>query len=162
MGEPKSTILVTKTNTCNGSATLQRDALFLVTGTVKILELYGIVTEATEATVLQTCSFGLNIAGGGSPAPITEAVTGVDLSGSAVGDFVVKNAAVGTALTKVVASAPKLTTPSGESIEFYLTAQQGTATNIYFNFLPAVATDVDIQFFCRYMPISAGSSVVAL
>jgi hypothetical protein len=160
MGEPKSSIFVTKTNTCNGNGA-QNDAIFLVTGTVKILELYGIVTEATEATVLQACSWAFNVQGGGSPASITEIATGTDCSGVAVGDFLVKNAAVASGLTKVVATAPKLTTPSGESIEFYLTAQQGTATNIYFKFTGAVATDVDIQFFCRYMPRSAGSSVVA-
>ncbi len=154
---PKETITVLKTNTCNGNGA-QFDAIFQINGTVKITELGGIVTEATDSTTLTGCSFGLNSGGVGTP--LTEAIVGTNLSATTVGSFIIKNAVAATAVSYVESDSHRLVETEG--VSFYLVQKNATNTYIYFNFTGDANTDVDIQFFVKYKPISQGSSITAV
>lgn len=152
--------IVTKTLTCDGNGA-QTDNIFQITGTVRVIELYGVCTEATDSTTLSATSFTLY--DGTNTEDVTESSTGTDLSGIGVDGFVAKTATAGTALTfhdnsqvRITGSANRVFTP------FATTQKASTNTYIRFNFTGDANTDTDIKFYVRYAPISEDGAIAAV
>lgn len=150
-------LLVTKTNTCNGDGA-QTDNIFTLTGTVDILSIWGVCTEATNATDLAACSFALYDAT--ATLEITDSGAPTDCSGINVGDVIFKNGASATvALTRLnndVGAVGDLT-----KVVQRVTKKLGAATTIQFLFNGDANTDVDIKFYVRYVPVSDDGALVA-
>lgn len=145
-------------HTIDGDAA-QSDNLFVVTGTVRILELWLEVTAVTDATDFAAVKFDL-FPVGGAAVDITGTVDG---SGCLVGDIFLKNAVKGTALT-YIDSALAVVTESAANKNFYptvLTKKSGAVTNIRVTFNGDGNTDITITAGCRWHPVSLDGNLVS-
>jgi len=153
-------LLVTKTLTCNGNGA-QADNIFSVTGSVKIIQITGECTEATNSTTLSGASFALN--DGTATVEITDGNAPTDLSGIGVGGVVFRNgvsASVAVGYNDNAAGAVKDLV--SEDIPFIVTKKTGAATYIQFLFTGDVNTDVDMKFSVRYLPISDDGAITSV
>jgi len=152
-------ITVIKTNTCNGNGA-QTDNIFKVSGTVRVIELGGICTESTDATTLSGCSFALYDA---TPetVEITDGTAPTDASGLGVGGGLYSNGASASVAVAYITS-DACTVTDVVKLERILNQKPGVDTYIQFLFTGDATTDVDIQFFCRYVPLSSGAEVTAV
>jgi hypothetical protein len=149
--------VVTKTNTCNGDGA-QTDNIFTITGTVDILDIYGVCTEATNATDLAACSFA--IYDGTATLELTDSGAPTDCSGINVGDVVFKNGASATvALARNNNDAGALADLTQTKVR--ITKKLAVDTYIQFLFNGDVNTDVDIKFYVRYSPVSDDGNIAA-
>ncbi len=157
--DPLSTgIMVVKRNTCNGNGA-QTDNLFSITGTVEILDIWGICTEATNATTLSNNS--LAIYDGTATLELTDSGTPTDCSGIAVGGAIFKNGASATvALAFNNNSAARLADVTQTKVR--VTKKTGAATYIRHLFTGDADTDVDIKWYVRYSPVSDDGAIVAV
>ncbi|MCK9370679.1 hypothetical protein M0R04_12280 [Candidatus Dojkabacteria bacterium] len=150
-------LLITKTNTCNGDGA-QTDNIFTVTGSVEILDIWAVCTEATNATDLAACS--LAIYDGTATLELTDSGAPTDCSGINVGDLLFKNGASATvALVRQNNDAAVLTDVTETKVR--VTKKLNTATYIQFLFNGDVNTDVDIKFYVSYVPKSDDGLIVA-
>jgi len=150
-------LIVSKTNTCNGDGA-QTDNIFTITGSVEILNIWGVCTEATNATDLAACSFA--IYDGTATLELTDSGAPTDCSGINVGDFIFKNGASATvALVRHNNDAAVLTDVVETKVR--VTKKLATATYIQFLFNGDANTDVDILFYVTYVPRSADGAIVA-
>jgi len=150
-------IVVSKSNTCNGDGA-QTDNIFTITGTVDILNIWGVCTEATNATDLAACSFA--IYDGTATLELTDSGAPTDCSGINVGDVVFKNGASATvALARLNNDAGALSDLTQTKTR--VTKKLAVATYIQFLFNGDVNTDVDLLFYVRYVPVSADGALVA-
>lgn len=153
-------IVVLKSDTLDGNGA-QTDNLFKFTGTVECV-IFGICKEATSAAVCSGVSFDANDAT--NTVAIT-AAAGVDLSGVTVGSAIAKIAAAAAAASLNNASQVRIleaaSLSEGALYPFVLTAKASVATNyIRVNFTGNALTDVDMDFYLIYKPLSADGSVV--
>jgi len=145
-------LLRTFSTTLNGAGP-QSDIIFTITQQIEITELYGIVTEATNATTCTTVSFTLVDTAVGPD--ITESVIGNNMSGAAVGSVIARvedssvNANFANAITCVVGEAII------DRISWNCILSKNLADNTYivFNFTGDANTDIDITFYLRYRVI---------
>jgi len=160
---PKQLIKVSKTLTCTGNGATSL-AAFAVTGTVRVREIYGVVTEATNATTLQKVGLILYEATP-TTVEITDIGTGTDGSGAVIGSLFIRDAVVGAssplAYKKADVCSSVETQYDGSGYGLVLTQRAGVTTNIKVNFTGDANTDVDIQWFCKYEQLSEGSSITA-
>lgn len=156
---PKETIVVTKVNKCTGVGA-QANNLFTLTGTVKVLDIYGIVITKTDSTTLTAVALAESDGVGGTAA-ITEMVAGTNGSGVDVGSTFIRNAAAATGIT-INVSGSVLVTDRLDAIDpgFYMTKVIARTTTIALGYTGDAATDVDIKWTVRYVPISDGASLV--
>jgi len=151
-------LLATKTNTCNGDGA-QTDNIFAITGTVDILGIWGICTEATNATDLAACSFALY--DGTATLELTDSGAPTDCSGINVGDAIFKNGASATvALARNNNDAGSLTDLTETIVR--VTKKLAVATYVQFLFNGDVNTDVDIKFYIVYVPRSDDGTIAAV
>jgi len=151
-------ITVTKTNTCNGNGA-QTDNIFSITGTVDILNIWGVCTEAANATDLADCSFA--IYDGSATVELTDGNAPTNCSGINVGDCLFKNGASATvAITRQNNDAAVLTDITQTKAR--VTKKLAIATYIQFLFNGDANTDVDIKFYVQYIPQSDGAAIVAV
>lgn len=151
-------LLVTKTNTCNGDGA-QTDNLFTVTGTVKILSIWGVCTEATNSTDLADNS--LAVYDGTATLELTDSGTPTDCSGMVVGDFVVKKGPSNTdALLFHHIAAANLS--DDEAYQVFVSKKTGASTYIQHLFNGNADTDVDIKWYVRYIPLSDDGAIAAV
>lgn len=150
-------LLVTKTLTCNGDGA-QKDNIFTLTGTVDVLEIWGVCTEATNSTDLADCYLNLNDAT--ADLDLTDHDAPTDCSGMAVGDVVFKNGASATVALAYHDIATGELTDLTQTIA-RISKKTAAATNIQFCFNGDANTDVDIKFYVRYRPISDDGALVA-
>jgi hypothetical protein len=154
---------VMKTNTCNGNGA-QTDAIFTVVGKVEIFRIYGVCTEATNATTFSTAYFDLY--DGAAALEITDNA-GTDLSGIGVGGFVVKDAVATTALTFNNNVAGTFTDGGGAGYfttmcPFRVGKKIAQTTSIRFCFTGDANTDVDMKFYVDFFPLSDDGDVNAV
>lgn len=154
--------LVTKTLTCDGNGA-QNDNIFVVTGSVEVLALFGECTEATDATTLDAASF--DVYDGTDVAELTDS-TGVDLSAITVGSIIGKTAVAANTITYlpngIAAVLDGAANTSTVFCPFVAVQKTGENTYIRFNFTGDNDTDVDIKFSLRYVPISADGAITAV
>ncbi len=140
-------------------------SLFSLTGIVRVHEIYGVVTETTEATVLQKVGLVLYEATP-TTVEITDITLGTDCSATVVGSLLIRTGVVGatTAIAHQKANVCSVNEMQydGSGYGLVLVQRGGVATYIKTEFTGAAETDVDIQWFVKYTPLSAGSSIVAV
>jgi len=150
--------IVTKTNTCNGNGA-QTDNLFSITGTVDILKIWWVCTEATNATDLADNS--LAIYDGTVTLELTDSGAPLDASGINVGDVLFKNGASATvALARQNNDAAVLTDLTETKVR--VTKKLAVATYIQHLFNGDANTDVDIKWYVSYVPISDDWAITAV
>lgn len=150
-------ICVSKSNTCNGTGP-QSDNIFTVNGLVRVLELYGICTEATNSVVFSNCY--LDLYDGTSNYEITDLDAPTDCSGIGVGGSFVKNGTSSSVAGTFLNAAAGGVVAYG-NIPFFTWKKTGATTTIRFNFTGSAATDVDMEFVCRYEPLGTGASITS-
>lgn len=151
-------ILVTKTLTCDGNGA-QADNIFALTGTVDILEIWGVCTQATDSTDLADCSFALF--DGAATLEITDSGGPTDCSGMAVDDVVFKNGASATVALAYIDIATGVLIDLVQTIA-RIAKKTGQNTYIQFLFNGDANTDVDIKFYVRYKPVSDDGALAAV
>jgi hypothetical protein len=161
---PKEIVTVKKTLTCTGNGDTLL-SIFALTGIVRVHEIYGVVTEATNATTLQKVGLVLYEATP-TTVEITDVGTGVDGSATVVGSLFIRTAVSGSdqPLTHKKASVCSSveTMYEGGGYGLVLVQRAGVTTNIKVEFTGDANTDVDIQWFVKYTPLSDGSSITAV
>ena len=152
-------IVISKSNTCNGVGA-QTDNLFTVTGCVKILEIWGVCTEATSVVTLSANSLALY--DGAATAEITDSAAPTDLSAAfSVGDVLVKNGASATVSLACLHNATgvvndTIATPT------YLLKKTAQTTYIQHLFTGDAATDADITWYVKYVAVTSDGVVTAV
>ena len=151
-------VTVIKTNTCNGNGA-QTDNIFKVVGTNRIVELYGICTRFGNSTDFADVSFALY--DGTATVEITDSGAPTNASGLGVGGGIYCNGASASVAVTYITSDACTVTDVGDVNRI---VNQKPATNTYIQLLfnGDADTDLDIQFFCRYIPLSGGASITAV
>ena len=151
--------------TLDGSNTTVAESVFRVTGSVKVLALYGIVTTALGSNITaahwrtydQTATL-----------PIS-AAAGTTLSSFAVGSLITRKSLVTVALTGDNASAAKVTDPVAATapdvfMPFIVTQKTGSVTtDIQFVYTTTnTPTSGAIEHHLGWLPLTEGSSVAVV
>lgn len=153
--------LVNKTITLNVNNNTQSLNCFQLTGTVEVLRLYGEIT--TTGTFTNCTNVFFELYDSTAFRDITKSGAGAVLSGMAVGTFIVKNAAKGTALVVANNATGIVTEGSTAKIfeQFFLTQKISANTYIRFTYTssdaPIAAT---ITVYCDYIAFGSGTLVV--
>lgn len=148
---------LSKSVTLSADATTAAVDLFTVTGAVKILDLYGIVTSKTTLTNMTDCHFNVNDAT--IDVPLTKSTT-LTMSAAVVGSVVFKNCQAATAAGFLSGA----TTAIAESADYTwgdytpVIKKSGATTTIQFIYTtsdsPIAAT---IDFYVEYESFAGGS-----
>jgi len=159
-----STILLSNSKTLSANNTTANVALFSVTGTVRFLKLYGIVTTVIGAN--HTGAF-FNLFDQTARVNITLNTGGLTLSALPVGTWFGKTGlagAVAVAKTAAVGGIVEPTTLETLVYSEFIAVKKSTATTeIDYTYSTTDApTSGVIQFFVEYQPISADGAVAAL
>ena len=152
-----------KSLTTNANNTTSVNPLFRITGVVRVIKLYGIVT-----TVLGTNHTAAHWRFNDQTAqPVITLVTGTTLSSAPAGSMITKFGLVGAALTLASAAAGVVSEPTTletlEWSEFTLTAKAAANSDLEYVYTTSeTPTSGVIQFFLEYEPISATGAVTVL
>lgn len=152
-------ISVSKSLTLSGNGA-QTDNLFTVTGAVRVLSIYFVVTEATDSTVLTLVKFETD--DGAAQADITDTE---NFSGTVAGSIGYKTAVFATALDKLDATNGAVAEIAVNKVNYeYLMVQKtgGVTTYIRLSYTGDAATDVDVTVVVRYQPLLGGYSIDAV
>jgi len=155
-------ISVSKTLVGNNTAGIQVP-LFAITGTVRVLRLWGVVTTAIGA-LTTAAYFQVNDS---TLTPDVTLAAGTAISSIAVGSIIEKVGLVATAVSVRDAAAGVVHEPAAanedESSMFTVTKKFGAATSLEFVYsTTATPTSGVIQFFIEYLPRSTDGAVTAL
>ena len=132
----------------------QNDNWFIFNGTVDITEIGIQIAQITDITTLSTCYF--DVYDGTNQIDVT-ASAGTDLSGATVESYAFKNGDNTVALALQDSSQVRLTNEGKASLR--LTAKNGVANYIRFNFTGDANTNVMASSYIRYIPVSANGTV---
>lgn len=137
--------------------------IFGITGTVEVRALYGVVTTALGANVT-AAYWRLN--DGTTQSNIT-VNTGTTLSAAPVGSTIVKKDVASAALTLLSSTQERVSEPTTLETWYFshfLAVKKSTAaTNIEFVYSTTdTPTAGVIDFWCRWLPLSADANIVAL
>jgi len=163
VGTTLTEALATDTQSLTANNTTASIPLFGITGTVLVRALWGVVTTVLSSNVTaafwrlndQTAQIALTAAGG------------TTLSAAPVGSLIMKTGLVAAALTLKSSAAGAILEPTTlETVvesPIILTKKGAAATNIEFTYTstntPATGA---LQFFLRYVPLSADGAVTPL
>lgn len=155
--------IVTKVHTLDGTGA-QSDNLFLVTGSVEVIAIWGEVTSITNNSVCDVCSWVFN---DGSDTAITESSFGADLGGLTIGSMIFKDTTAGSSLTYADTITGNFNDGGGSGYfttfcPFRLTAKNGTSCYIKFKFTGDASTNYQITHSLRFNPLSSDGSVTAV
>lgn len=135
--------------------------LFGITGSIQVLQLYGVVTTVLSSNIT-AAFYRLNDQ---TAQPAISLATGTTLSNATVGSVIARKALAATALTFIDASAARITESSAVNLGFFspfvLTQKTaGVQTDVEFRYTTtnAPATGV-IQFYMTWLPISSDGAV---
>ena len=162
--DPKTIVTVNKTITLtgNGATTI---SIFSLTGIVRVHEIYGVVTEATNATTLQKVGLILYEATP-TTVEITDTGTGVDCSATVVGSLFIRTAVVGATSPLTHNKANVCSTMEiqydGSGYGLVLVQRAGVTTNVKASFTGDANLDCDVCWYAKYTPLSAGASLTAV
>jgi hypothetical protein len=137
--------------------------LFTVTGTVEVRGLWAVVTNAS----LGNCTaayFRLNDSSNQSDITLN---TGTALTNAPVGSLILKRLAATNAVTLLTSAQERVQEPGAtncSSFEYFIASAKATATtNIEFVYTTSDnPTTGTIQFFLRWLPMSADGNITAL
>jgi len=139
------------------------NTIFTIAGSVEIRGLWGVVTTVLSSNI--TAAFWrLNDA---TNTPAVTLATGTTLSSAAVGSVITKSGLAAAALTFINSSQSRVTEPTTLETTYFspfiATALPGVTTNLEFRYTttntPATGA---IQFFVRWLPLSADANVTPL
>jgi hypothetical protein len=151
----------TVTHTGNGATTLD---VFTLTGVVRVHEIFGIVTQATNATTFQKVGLIL-YESTPTTVEITDIGTGVDGSSVAVGSVFIRANVTGASNPLILKSSATCGSVElmyeGGGYGLVLTPRQGATNTVKVSFTGDADTDVDIQWYAKYTPLTVGASLVA-
>lgn len=156
-------ITIADSQTLIGNNTTTVVPLFGVTGTIEVRGLWGVVT--TDLGANNTAAYW-RLNDQTSQVNIT-LNTGTTLSAIKAGSVIVKKGLAGAALTKIDNAAGVISEPTTLETTYFspfvMTKKTAAATNIEFVYTTTDApTSGVIQFFLRYLPVSADANVTAL
>lgn len=153
---------VVKSHTIDGNGA-QNDNIFTVSGVVEIVAIWGVCTSVTDATTCGTCYFDLY--DGTAPLEITDN-GGTNLAGITVGSLISRTAAATTALTLTSSAAGALIdgAAAGKTLFFPIVLVQKNAVTTYirFNFTGDANTNISMNFYVKYIPLSASGGVTSV
>ena len=158
-----NTALQQVSKTFSGSNTTVSTAIFGITGTVRILKLWGVVTTALGNN--HTAAYWrLNDQAAQLDITLN---TGTALSSAAAGSTIIKAGLAAAALTLKSNAAGALLEPAtaggNEFSPFTMVKKTAAATNIEYVYTTTnTPTTGVIQFFCEFMPLSADGAVAAM
>jgi len=142
----------------------QADNIFVISGTVVLLEILALVTAVGDATTLSGCKFAVN--DGTNTINLTDAIDG---SGTVVGSKFVKTAVAATALTHLKADQIRIAESSFNKpfVETVVNGKDAVTNYLQFLFTgadddPGPATNVTVTFCVRWCPMSDGATVTAV
>lgn len=157
-------LLISNSKTLSANNTTANVSVFGITGTVRVLKLYGIVT-----TVIGTNHTGayFNLFDQSARVNITLNTIGVTLSASPAGSFIGKTALAATLYTKQSNAAGAIIEPTAAQgivfSEFLAVKKTAAVTEIDYTYTTTdTPTTGAIQFFIQYAPISADGAVTVL
>lgn len=162
-GPPSVRRYANKSLTTSANNTTSTNALFRITGTVRIIRLYGVVT-----TVLSSNHTAAYWRQNDQTAQVNITLnTGTTLSSAPVGSFIAKTGLAASALVLKSSAAGAILEPSAaEELTFsecILTQKNGANTDIEYVYsttnTPASGV---IQFFIEYEPLSADGAITVL
>lgn len=153
--------VVTKELSLDGTGA-QTDNVFTVTGSVEIIDIYGVLTDATDVTTLSGASF--TAYDGTNTVDITESTTGVDLSGATVNSLIIKNNTNANAAVLNDSSQVRVNDTVTNEIfaPFIITAKNGATTYIRFNFTGDADTDAVMKIYLSFIELSDDGNVEAV
>ncbi len=145
------------------NGTTGSNIIFNLTGSIKVLALYGVVTTVLSSNIT-AAHYRLNDQ---TAQPAISLATGTTLSSAAVGSVIMRKALAATALTFIDSAAARITESSAVNLlfdsPFVLTQKTGgVQTDIEFRYTTSntPATGV-IQFFLKWLPISADAQIIS-
>ena len=160
----KERVTVNKTVTCTGNGDTLI-SIFSLKGIIRIHEIFGVVTEATNTTVFQKVGLVLYEATP-TTVEITDIGTGVDGSGTVDGSLFIRDAVAGASSPlahKEASVCSSLETQyDGAGYGLVLVQRSGVPTNVKVEFTGDADTDVDVCFYATYTPLSSGSALTAV
>ncbi len=154
---------VTTSQTLSGSNATVSTPLWHITGTVRILALYGIVT--TDLGANHTAS-AYRINDQTSQVYLT-AVGGTDISALKAGSMIIKKGVVATAITKVDNVAGAILEPTTLETQLFsevvVMKKTAATTDIEYRYITTdQPTSGVIQHYCYYEPLSADGALVTI
>lgn len=153
----------TNTLTFTGSGATVNTPLFRITGSVEVRALWGVVT--TDIGVNHTASaWRLNDQ---TAQVYITAVGGTDISALKAGSLIVKKGVVATALSKLDNAAGVVSEPTTLETTYFspfvFVKKTAANTDIEYHYATTdTPTTGAIQFFVRWLPLSADANVVAV
>lgn len=158
-------LVVSTSKTLSANNTTAHVPIFGITGSVDVVALYGVVTTTLGAN--QTAA-GFRLNDQTAQVDITLS-TGTAISAAPAGSLIARTALAATAMTYKSAAAgavmePNSATTTDTFLPIDVIQKTGSVTtNIEFSYTTTdTPTSGVIQFFCRYIPTSAGASVSPL
>lgn len=154
---------VTSSQTLIGALATVSVPIFRITGTVLILQVYGVVTTTIGAT--HTAEF-LRLNDQTTQTAMTNQVGVTALSAAAIGSFLFKSAIATTALKILLSSAGRFQESgvnTDQMTSFVVTKKSAANTDIEYTY-----TTVDnpttgvIKFYCVWLPLSDDGAVAGL
>lgn len=153
-------LTVTKELTLSANNTTANVPIFTVTGTVEIRGIWGVVTTVLGSN--HTAAYWqINDQ---TATPDITLATGTTLSAAAAGSVIVKKGLAGAALTLLDNSAGRVSEPTTLETMYFspfvVTKKTGALTQIEYVYSTTnTPTTGAIQFFVRYLPLSADGDV---
>lgn len=155
-------LITPSSKTLSGSNTTTAVPIYTVTGQVEITALYGVITTAlgnNTAAYWRTND--------GSTQNNITLNTGTALTNAIVGGVISKKAGVGTALTLTAGTSAQVaeSATAGATYfqDFVLYANPLVTSNIEFVYTTTdTPTTGAITFYCRWVPLTSGSSVASI
>jgi hypothetical protein len=153
--------LVSKAFTIDGNLA-QQDNLFEVTGTVRVLALWGVVTESTDDGTVNLFKFTLD------DTVVTLDITAAfDLGnlldvGVVIFKDLVLTSPVGLLPSAIAGVIEPATNVKSMFKEFWLSKSMSNDTYIRAEFTGDLVTDVDMTVYIRYFPISSDGAIAAV
>ena len=156
-------LLARKVATIDANNTTASVVVFTVTGSVLIHGIWGVVTGATDLT--NHTKGHLRTNDQTATIDLTEATTGIALSGLAVGTLISKTALVAVALTLDDNAAAKITEPAsaGQGLlsSFIVVKKTVAVTTVDYRYTTTDApADAEITFGALWEPLSTDGNLV--
>lgn len=156
-------ITVTDSQVFSGNNTTVATPIFTVTGAIEVRGIWGVVTTVLGAN--HTAS-AFRFDDGSAQSNIT-LNTGTDISAANVGSVIYKKGLAAAAVTLLKSDQGRVSEPTTLETLYYspfvLVAKDGVTTNIEYVYATTdTPTSGAMQFFIRWIPVSADGNVTAL
>lgn len=150
--------------TFTGNNTTVATPIFGITGSVEVRAIWGVVTTVIGANHTAS-AWRINDQ---SANPDITLSTGTDISAAAVGSIIVKKGLAAAALTASTSASGRVTEPTTLETTYFspfvvVQKTAGVATNIEYVYATTdTPTSGAMQFFVRWLPLSAGAKLTPM